>query len=667
MSFLQPALLYGLPLVALPVIIHLIHRQQHKTVQWAAMLFLLDARRMTKGMAKLRQWLVLFMRTLVLLGLIFVLSRPVAGLWLGSLAGSSTDTTIILLDRSASMEQRSPEARVSKRQTALEKLTDLLDNTNPATKVLFIDSAGLLPVEVPSPQSLANLTEAGPTSTAASIPELLELAMDHIEVNETGQTDIWICSDLQKSNWLPSSPRWESIRTRATAQKALRIFLLAYPGAPADDLSVMVSGARLYKTNNQSQVLLDATITRNNASSRPLSIPVQILANGKLSVHNIEIESDQYGIQALPVPLGEETEAGWGRVQLPPDDNPRNNDAYFLVSAAPTRKTVSVSANPAFNRLVQIAAASPPDPYLTYSIDLLTPAQANQIDWDTTALLCWQAPLPNGILAQQITNFVANGGSVLFFPPENPDPVSQLFGIRWTAWDDGLDSLDPIRTWRTDSGILQNSRDGKALPLGKLKVFRNCRFEGDSTSIATLESGASLLSRAPTPKGNAWFCGTLPQPTHSSLSQDGIAFYILLHRALSQGAQKLGDAHVYSTGKNAPSAGYEWKAMGVDPPPESTRHFHAGAYNSGDQWIAYNRPPEEDISGILPDDTLASLTEGLPWQKIEDEAGSGQSITSEVWRIFLYLMAAAAILEALLCIPKRQNAPSGAQGAFPAR
>ena len=618
------------------------------------MLFLLDAQRMTKGMAKLRQWLVLLMRTLVIMALIFILTRPVAGLWLGNIAGSSTDTTLILLDRSASMEQRSMDARISKRQTALAKLTNLLENIRHSTNLLIIDSATLNPVEVHSPNNLDTLTEATPTSTIANIPEMVEAALDYIEVNQTGQTDIWLCSDLQQSNWQPASPRWESIRSRVLAQKALRIFLLNYTGLPQDDLSVTATSARLHKSNNQAQILLDATLRRNTASSHPLTLPVQILVNGKRSVHNIEIKGSQYSIQAIPIPIQDGNETGWGRIELPLRRQPLNNVSNFLIAEPPVRKSVTISETPAFNQLIEIATSAPPDPYLTYETEKLTPAQANQIDWDTTALLCWQAPSPPASLPSKSPTLWKAAAP----PSSSPHPTQprQLLVRRQLAgWDDGNDSLDSIRSWRTDSGILQNSLVGKALPVGKLKIFRNCRFEGDATANATLESGADLLARVPTNSGNAWFCGTLPQSTHSSLAQDGIAFYVLLHRALETGAAKLGNARIHHTGHATPRTNYDWTSPEENPPPESTRHLHSGVYLSGEQWIAYNRPPEEDTQEILSDDILASLFEGLPWQKIEDQAGSTDSITSEVWRIFVYLMAAAAILEALLCLPKQQT------------
>ncbi|MGB1709121.1 MAG: BatA domain-containing protein, partial [Rubripirellula sp.] len=42
MSFLQPAMLIALPLIALPIVIHLINQRRFQTVQWGAMQFLLD-------------------------------------------------------------------------------------------------------------------------------------------------------------------------------------------------------------------------------------------------------------------------------------------------------------------------------------------------------------------------------------------------------------------------------------------------------------------------------------------------------------------------------------------------------------------------------------------------------------------------------------------------
>src|SRR5947208_16139923 len=114
MSFLQPALLAALPLIALPILIHLINQRRFQTMRWGAMMFLLAANRMSRGYAKLRQWLILLFRTLAIAALVFAVSRPLAGGWLGRAGGGKPDTTLILLDRSRSMRQQAAGPVISK-------------------------------------------------------------------------------------------------------------------------------------------------------------------------------------------------------------------------------------------------------------------------------------------------------------------------------------------------------------------------------------------------------------------------------------------------------------------------------------------------------------------------------------------------------------------------
>jgi hypothetical protein len=63
MLFLSPLLLWFLA-ASVPVMIHLINRRRHKTIQWAAMQFLLKASRESRGKKKLRHILILTCRAL---------------------------------------------------------------------------------------------------------------------------------------------------------------------------------------------------------------------------------------------------------------------------------------------------------------------------------------------------------------------------------------------------------------------------------------------------------------------------------------------------------------------------------------------------------------------------------------------------------------------------
>src|SRR5579885_3642965 len=99
MTFLQPIVLWGLPLVLLPVLIHLLNRMRHRPQQWAAMRFLVSATRSSINNARLRQWLILLCRVVAVLMLLLFVARPLAGGWLGWALSPAPDTILILLDR----------------------------------------------------------------------------------------------------------------------------------------------------------------------------------------------------------------------------------------------------------------------------------------------------------------------------------------------------------------------------------------------------------------------------------------------------------------------------------------------------------------------------------------------------------------------------------------
>jgi hypothetical protein len=75
-TFLNPALLWGLALAAVPILIHLLHRRRYRRLQWAAMEFLLAALRKHQRRLRLENLLLLIVRTLILLLLALAITRP---------------------------------------------------------------------------------------------------------------------------------------------------------------------------------------------------------------------------------------------------------------------------------------------------------------------------------------------------------------------------------------------------------------------------------------------------------------------------------------------------------------------------------------------------------------------------------------------------------------
>src|SRR4051794_2199274 len=166
MSFLQPMLLAALPLVALPIIIHLINQRRYQTVQWAAMMFLLAANRMSRGYARLRQWLIMASRMAAIAALVFAVGRPLAGGWLGSTAGGGADTTYILLDRSPSMQQGGAARGGSKLETGKRQLARTLETLGSGRWVL-IEGGTNAPRTLKSADALLTAPAALPVGAAS--------------------------------------------------------------------------------------------------------------------------------------------------------------------------------------------------------------------------------------------------------------------------------------------------------------------------------------------------------------------------------------------------------------------------------------------------------------------------------------------------------------------
>ena len=102
MSFLYPEMLWLAPFLALPLLIHLLNRLRYRRVRWAAMAFLLQTERRAVRRARLRQLLLMLLRTLLLAAALGALAQPVLRGGLAGLLGRRSNA-VVLLDASASM------------------------------------------------------------------------------------------------------------------------------------------------------------------------------------------------------------------------------------------------------------------------------------------------------------------------------------------------------------------------------------------------------------------------------------------------------------------------------------------------------------------------------------------------------------------------------------
>ena len=667
MSFLQPLALIALPLIALPILIHLINQQRHRTLPWGAMMFLMRAKRMSKGMAQLRHFLIMLMRMLAVGALVFVVSRPLAGGWLGGVGMRKPDATLILLDRSASMELADLQAGESKRSTALKKVVQLLEQSGYGTHLILIDSTNGQTYKVDSPKALLNLPMAKATATSADIPGMFESALAYLRANNSGRADIWICSDLNEHDWQPDSGRWAAIREAFSQLEGVHHFLLSYADRSPSNLSVRVEKVRWRKNGNDAELVLNVTVQAEGRSSVGERVPVEFEVNDIRSVVEVEIDTWGASLKGHRIPINARLSSGWGSVGLPGDVNPLDNRFFFVFSEPPVQRAIIVSDDARTGEAFRRALAIPTEAGLQHRIDVIPVARVGEIDWENTGLLIWQAPLPQGNIAEQVEDFVNTGRVVLFFPSvqsrgssrlvEASDSSEHLFSSRWGHWKTPEQAQAKITWWRGDADLFANVDSGDALPLNALRTYRYCNLETPGTTLARYGDDNPMLTRIATDRGSVYFCSTLPTAQFSSLERDGVVFYVMLQRALAAGCDSLAVASQRDAGPDALTDRAQWEtvAPAADAPTLSQRGLHAGVYRAGEYWVAVNRSRAEDSPKVTPVATVDALFDGLSYRRIDVAVGDTSALASEIWRAFLVAMGLALIVEAALSLPGKRT------------
>lgn len=635
MTFLQPFLLWLLPLVALPVVIHLLNRMRYRSVRWAAMEFLFRATRQSTRQAKLRHWLILVCRTLAVLAIILALARPLVGGWLGWAFRGAPDTVLIVLDRSASMEQQLAATTETKRARAVARLAEAARQLGGATRWVLLDSGTRQAHEISSPAVLPEVSVTAATDAAADIPALVDAAVEYLVANQSGRTEIWIASDWQASNWSPDGAPWPALAERLAAlPQNIQVRLLGLTDGAGDNLSVTVAG--LTRQVQGATHWLELTIDLAHNRSETRTFPLAIILDGHRSVVDVTVDGPQTRWQHR-VNLGDRARGGFGWVELPADANPRDNRAFFAYNAPQHLRAVIVSDEPRLARVCQLAAVPAPA-LLNQSADVVPAAAVGDVNWDDVALvICGGCGAETSAVLNQ---FVARGGVVLEFP------LAGEFESAPTG------ALFRVTTWRQTDGPLANTQEGRELPVADLQVSRRRVLPAAGVALASFADGKPFLTRQPRGKGAVYQCATVPVKDWSDLAE-GRVLVPLLQRLLQEGGQRLSQVQEQVCGTPVTSAATEpW--VRLDQPDGGAHQaapLQAGVYQVGNRVVPVNRPPAEDAPETLAEPAVRALFGAVPVRSLAETAHHTGRLQSEIWRAVLVAALLFLVGEGLLTRP----------------
>lgn len=137
LGFLSPAFLWALALVGVPFLIHYLSRRRHRVVEWGSVSLLLKARRQNVERLRLREILLLVLRTLIVLFLVLALARPLLeGAGGAAIADHEPTGVVMLFDATMSMKYASGGTSLFER--SLERARDVLGHMGEGDRVRIL-------------------------------------------------------------------------------------------------------------------------------------------------------------------------------------------------------------------------------------------------------------------------------------------------------------------------------------------------------------------------------------------------------------------------------------------------------------------------------------------------------------------------------------------------
>ncbi|MBC8324294.1 MAG: BatA domain-containing protein [Verrucomicrobia subdivision 3 bacterium] len=682
MTFLNPLILWGLPLVFLPVLIHLFNRLRHRKLPWAAMMFLRVANRKSTRYAKLRQWLVLLFRMLAVFMLLFALSRPLGGSWMGGMMSGKPDVVVVLLDRSPSMDGRvDGESRLEKSRELILKGIEKFDD---GTRIAFMDGTSTYVQEVESLEALKNMMKGGVNDTASDLASQLETAQKWFETETPGTGEIWIASDLQESNWDPASKeRWKQLASNFEGlPQKVRVRLLAMDEPLASNNSVRVQEVQLHDEGEQAELQLEVEVLRDQSEGAELIVPVTIhLGTESRTVDlDFKLEGTRH-TQYVKLPIDNPAQGGWGWVEIPDDDNSRDNRSYFVYGSHGRASTAVTAEDSYVSRFLQMAAA--PNPANINQVSQAIPVVGRaEAEWSGHAMVLWQGALPEGDVAKALLAYADSGGMVVCFPGQ-VESDTEFAGIRWgglhatqteqgrdyPSWREMVaaqgeaDHLGPrVVSWEEGEGPLARTEEGYSLPIDSLYFSQRRSIEGDGIVLASIARDSNperkaepFMVRKVRGKGQIIFIGTTPSDQWSSLNFS-IVMPIMLQRMVTAGAAagsgRFSSDRMLSAGDDPSRTGERWVSVGGEEGESRDYNTEAGVYRLGIRVVAVNRPEREDLAPSLGGDKAVALFGEMPVALFSEKREGTAGDPKEIWKWFLALMAVALLVEGFLILPK---------------
>ena len=472
MTFLNPFILFGLAAASIPILIHMLNRRKLRTIEFSTLAFLKELQKNKMRKITIRQWLLLLLRTLIIVFLVLAFSRPALHGTIGS-GSHAASTIVIILDNTASMGLRNEHGKyLTQAQDEALRIASMVENNDDAFLVRLSDLPDAT-LDKPT-HDIGKLTrlirETDISYSSHTIDEAVHVSAGLIAQSKNLNKELYIITDGQASTFKNEAAQQNN---KAVVMGAgVKVFYTLLSDHPAENFAV------------ERTIIPPAIVLPN----KPLTIKAVVKNYGTTATSNhlVSVTLDGHRVAQKNVTVGagesktidfsvtpERTGFNEGYIESEDDLFEPDNKRFFTLYVPSRVRALLVSSGDNYSRYITTTLSLPVNDQWSTPVSLTsirTAQLTSTLIQENDVVIFSGVPALSESYYPIVRQHIRSGGGMIFFPSDDTVsvqyPLLEAFGIstRGVTFSHGS-SFSTINKVDFDSplfsGMFESARDRK--------------------------------------------------------------------------------------------------------------------------------------------------------------------------------------------------------------
>jgi hypothetical protein len=424
MTFLNPFVLFGLIAAAIPIIIHLLNLRKLRTVEFSSLRFLKELQKTKMRRVRIRQLLLLLLRTLIIVAMVFAFSRPALhGSLAGVAGGHATTTMVILLDDSPSMTVRDERGVLfNQAKEVADRLIGLSKDGDHVYLLRLSDArhaSSFAPLRSVSAAHAA-VTPLAPADESVPFGDALKAAARITLASPNANEEVYLVTDAQATQLRPDSTATDS---SVGFGPGVKFFLVNVGGGEVPNAGVTSAVVTSQINTRNKPVQLKATV--RNAGALPMRGSIMSVYLDGARVVQQSLDISPFGSTTAEVKFNAKRRGILkGYVQIEDDALEADNRRFFAVRVPDHLSILLAGGTAADTKLTSLALTLAGDTTIAdlFSVRRIAEPQLPSMDLSScdVIVLC-NIKTFSPALAERLNRYVRAGGGLMLFPGSQAD------------------------------------------------------------------------------------------------------------------------------------------------------------------------------------------------------------------------------------------------------